>query len=617
MQVDSKYGIIPDSQTQILSNYLSFFQDVFPNATSPDDPVYVIATICSYFDKNIQLAIQAMWNAKNSNTANGLGLDILANTVLNLFRKGLTPSTVVLEIVVQNLLSYCDIEIDVTVGSSQTIPTNWTVTGSVSPSPAYKTLQSYSIPTSGTYTIRVFSTDTLTEVPIGAFNAGDAVSGITFNSVTNDGSAILGKLVIPPDWQVTASAINPSPIYTPRQAYTYTANGTYYMLIYSDDIITNVASGQLNTFTNYQNNNPTPANMIASVTNPSPNVLGKPVESDAEFSARRRYYLNIEGQTYYGLEKVILNINAPALNSVFVEEVINDTYNASICIIKLTVTVSSGSVVIPIGWTATGPVTTAPYQTQSAYTYTVSGTYYIPVFSTDISTPVDIGDFTGGDPVTGVVVDGNLDPAILGTTVGLGQRGYKVYLDYPQNGSGGTFDLQDIYLQKIASACFEYHPLGTQFYSGGAGATTFIVNTFYSGYTASVILNPLQISEATVVLTLVYNVDPQDAGFSNGIFPPELLIGSTLKTQLLNLINGYFRSKTLPTDLVYSINELTQLIQAKYTGIVALSSPTTPFTFGTISPSTSDQLFLRRVPGYVYNLSDANFTFTAVNKDDL
>jgi len=51
MQVDSKYGIIPDTEAQILSNYLSFFQNVFPNANSPDDPTYVIASICSYFDQ--------------------------------------------------------------------------------------------------------------------------------------------------------------------------------------------------------------------------------------------------------------------------------------------------------------------------------------------------------------------------------------------------------------------------------------------------------------------------------------------------------------------------------------------------------------------------------------
>jgi hypothetical protein len=615
MQVDSKYGIIPDTQKQILDNYLSFLKNVFPNANSPDDPTYVIASICSYFDELNQSALEALWNTKNSDTASGIGLDILSNTVLNLFRKSLTPSSCVLKIVVQNLLSFCDIQIDVTVASPQTIPIGWAVSGTVSPSPAYASLTALSIPSSGVYTIRLYSTDVSTIVPISAFNAGTAVPGVTFITVSNPGQNVLGTLVIPTDWAVTASSIPKSPIYTPNQYYTYTANGTYYLLLYSTDILTDINIGQLNTFTQINNINPTPAPMIASITNLNPNVLGSPAESDAQFAARRRYYLNIEGQTYYGLEKVILNINAPALKSVFVSETITDNYNASICIIKITVTVTSGSVVIPINWTVYGTaVTLAPYKTQEAFSFTSSGEYYIPVFSIDGSTAIPIGNFTSGDVITGVVVNGNLDPAILNTTIGLGQRGYTIYLNYPAIGPGVTFDIQDVYLQQIASACFEYHPLGTQFYSGGAGNTNFTVKTPYSGYIANVILNPLIISEATVHLTLVYNVDPEDAGFSNGIFPVNLITGGVLKTQLIDLINAYFNSKTLPTDLVFSINELSELIQAEYTGIVALNSGTVPFTFGTISPSTSNVVFLRRPIGYVFNLTDANFNFNAVNK---
>lgn len=618
MQVDSKYGIIPDTQQQILDNYISFLKNVFPNANNPDDPTYVIASVCSYFDELNQSALEALWNTKNSDTASGIGLDILANTVLNLFRKALTPSTCILQIVVQNLLSFCDIQIDVTVAGPETIPIGWAVSGSVSPSPTYASLTALSIPSSGVYTIRVYSTDVSTVVDIADFNAGDPVAGVTFITVSNPGQAVLGNLVIPQDWAVTASTIANSPVYTPNQHYTYTANGTYLLLLYSSDIISDVNIGQFDTFTQINNINPTPAPMISSITNLNPNVLGLPPESDAQFSQRRRYYLNIEGQTYYGLEKVILNINAPALKSVFVSETITDEYTPSILIVEVSVTVPSGSVVIPINWTVYGTVVPlSPYKTQETFSFTSTGTYYIPVFSTDGSTVIPIGDITSGDPVTGVVVVGNANPAILNTTIGLGQRGYTVYLNYPALGPGGTFDLQDTYLQQIASACFEYHPLGTQFYSGGAGNTTFTVRTPYSGYLASVILNPLVISEATVVLSLVYNVDPQDAGFSNGIFPFNLISGGVLKTQLIDLINAYFNSKTLPTDLVFSINELSELIQNAYNGIVALNTGLVPFTFGTISPSTSGLVFLRRPIGEVFNLTDANFTFSVVNKDTL
>lgn len=619
MQVDAKYGIIPDTQAQILANYLSFFQNVFPDANSPDDPTYVIASTCAYFDSLNQNALEVLWNSINANTANGLGLDVLANTTLNLFRRPLMPSTCIIQLVVQNLLSYCDILIDVTVSSPQTLSSGWAVSGSVSPSPAYATLQNYAIPSSGTYTVRVFSTDVTTEVAIGDFNAGASSSGITFVSVSNPGEAILGSLVIPADWAVTASTLNPSPVYTPNQVYTYKANGTYYLLLYSSDILTNVNIGQLNTFPQINNLAPTPQPMIAGIYNANPNILGKPPESDEQFSIRRRYFLNVEGETYYGLENVINNLNIPALRSLFIRETITDTYNSSFAIIKVTITYTGTPVVIPVGWAvykSSGPFPSPDYKTLGSYTFSTSGTQYIPVFSTDGSTPVGIGGFTSGDVVTGVTFVGNLDPAILNATIGLGQRGYTVYLGYPLNGPGGTtFDTQDIYLQQIASACFKYHPLGTQFYSGGSGATTFDVRTPYSGYTSSVILNPLQISEATVTLTLIYNADPEDAGFSNGIFPIQYILDGSLKIRILNIINNYFNSKTLPTDLVYSITELSELIQTSFAGIVALSSPTVPFTFGTISPSASDLLFLRRPLGYTFNLLDSNFSFTATNKD--
>lgn len=707
MQYDKKYGIIPDKEPEIQANYLSFFKNVFQNANSPDDPTYAIANTCAYFDSLNQAALEGLWNNKNSDTASGIGLDILANTVLNIFRRPLTPSTCVVKIVVENLLSYCDVTIDVTVSSPQIIATGWTVSGSVSPSPAYKTLKDYSIPTSGTYVLRVFSTDVSTIVPISSFTAGTSSSGVTFVSVDNLGAAILGTLTIPSDWAVTSSTLNPTPIYTPNQYYTYNKNGTYYILLYSTNILTNVAIGQLDRFTQINNvNDVTPTPMLASVTNQYACSLGAPPESDAQFSARRRYYLNVEGQTYFGMEKVIRDVNAPALTSVYVQEVIDDTYNASVLIVKITVTVpSGGTVVVPTNWgvTLSSATPTVPYKTIQAYTYSVSGTYYIPLFSMDHTTDVPIGNVTGGDVVSGLVVNGNLDPAILKVTVGLGQRGYKVYLDYPTapysiciiavtvtSGTGfpspivipigwqptgftttspyrtqeaysitapgtylittysedyltavppgsftggtavtgltftatnttaadlgGKFDTQDIYLQQIASACFEYHPLGTQFYAGGNGATTFVVNTPYSGFVSDVILNPIQQTQATVVLTLVYNLSPRDAGTSNGVFTADF---STLKENLIKLINDYFRSKTLPTDLMFSVNELSELIQSAYTGIVSLNSGTVPFTFGVPSLSTTGKVYLIKTPGYVFNLLDTNFDFHFVDKDTL
>ena len=98
-------------------------------------------------------------------------------------------------------------------------------------------------------------------------------------------------------------------------------------------------------------------------------------------------------------------------------------------------------------------------------------------------------------------------------------------------------------LQQIAETCYQYHPLGTQFYSGGIGATTFTVSTPYPGYTYPVILNPFQTTQITCNLEIVYNADPGDAGFSNGVFNTSLL--PTLQTTVLNIINEYFLSKTL------------------------------------------------------------------------
>jgi len=621
MQIDNDFGIIPDTQPEILEKYLESLVNVFPNATNPDSPAYVIADACAFFDSLNQEAMQKLWNSKNSNTASGLGLDILANTVLNLFRKPLTPSTCVIKVDIQNLLSFCAITINVTVAGPQVLPIGWSVTsGAVTPTPAYALLTAFNIPATGVYVVRVYSTDTTTVVPLDSFDTGDAVAGVTFNDVNNLAPANLGTCTIPSDWPVTSSILNPTPTYTPRQEYVYTVNGVYDILVYSDDLSTNVSVGQLNTAPAINNANPSAQNMIISVTNEAPNTLGLPEETDAQFAARRRYYLNVEGQTYYGMEKAIINVGAPALNSVFIQEIISDIPVDSMMIVKLTVVVVGPPINVPVGFEMTVSTMPAPspaYKTKTSYTFVESGEFYIVTYSSDQVTTVGIGEVTGATSViTGVTVDGNLDPSIKYPGYNLGSRGYKVFLGYPQNGAGGMgFDTQDVYLQKIASACFQFHPLGTQFYAADIGDTIFEVNTPYSGYTSNVVLNPLQTEEASVTLTLVYNTNPQDSHSSNGIFDLDLITSGDLVTQLVDLINVYFRSKTLPTDLSFSINELSQLIQDAYTGIVALNDINVPFTFGTISPLVNNLVFLRKKIGFVFNLLPENFNFTAKNKD--
>jgi len=660
----------------------------------------------------LQAALASLWNAINANTAQGLGLDILASTVLNLTRKNLIPSSCGISVVIGNVYSTCQIQMTVTATSSgKTVPTGWTATsGSVSPSPAYTYMGSaIDIGTTGVYYFTVQSTDTSTLVPANAFNGGSAISGVTF-TVTNPASAILGSVTIPTTFQVTASSLGDnSPVYSPNSPETYTSAGTYNFIVYSQNISVPINPTQLDSASDSVNSDAPYLSLISSVSNQYAAMLGTPAETDAQFSARSRYYLNVEGQTYYGLEKAILDLQVPALQSVFIAETITDNYNSSICIIKASINYTGTPVVIPVGWTvygAAGP--TAPYKTNQEYTYNASGPVYIPVFSIDNLTPIPIGNFTTADAPypTGVTAVTNLDPAILDTTIGLGQRGYTVYLEYPTipysyciitmtvtaigvsppyyvpigwqatgpmttapyvtqssylinatgtysitvystdvttNVSGsaftggtsianvtftatnstaavlgqtnpGEFDTNDLYLQQIAQTCYAYHPLGTQFYSAPVGATTFIVQTPYAGYTYPVVLNPFQITQVSCNLELVYNVDPFDAGYSNGIFDISIL--PNLQTQITEIINQYFLSKTLPTDLVYSINELSEILQNTFTGIVALvGNGATIFSFGTLGPTVNGLVFLKRSIGYIFNLDVSNFNFSAINKN--
>lgn len=614
MLYDENYGIIPDQKSDILNDYLNKSLNTFTNAASPDSPAYVIQSICADLDFINQSALEVFNNCKNSNTARGMGLDMLANTVLNLFRKPLTTSSCVLIVTVGNLLSYLDVQVTVNyTGTPVTLAIGWSATGVISPTSPYVTKTSYTFTASGTYTVRVYSTDTTTDIPIGSINGGTSVAGVT--GVANLSPANLGTVTIPADWGVQSTIISDSPIYTPLQQHVFRQNGTYNIIVYSKNITRFINTGDLNSAPSILNVDPSPANMILNVFNPRQNVLGSPAENDKEFSARRKYFLNVEGQTYYGLEKVIQNLNVPALRTVFVEEVVEDDYSPSIVSLQINVTVpGGGSVVIPVNTIAEGTVTpTAPYKTISEYVFTTSGIKYIVLFSDDKETYIPEGSFNIlTPPVSGVVVNTNLSPAILKVTVGLGKRGYRVYLGYPTNGAGGTFDTQDLYLQIIASTCFKYHIFGTKFYGDVAGSTAFNVRSPYSGYNSTVNLSPLQDDLVIVRLTLVYNLRPIDAGFANGVFTANL---DTIKLELLELINEYFLSKTLPTDLVYTISELTTLIQSRYTGIVSLGNADNPFVFETIVPPLANVVFIRRRIGYTFLLNEDNFHFTAVNKD--
>lgn len=709
MQYDgTTFGIIPDTFSTILSNYLNQLQNVFPNANSPDDPIYTLAYVISTQDQLLQAALTTLWNSLNSNTAQGLGLDILANTVLNLTRKGATPSNAVALINIAPIYSTCIIQITVSAGSGS-LTSGWIATGGVTTTnPYYYVGPTITITASNVYLINVQSLDTKTAVPASNFTGGTAISGATF-TVTNLSSAILGSLTLPQSFQVTASSLGVnSPIYSPAQDYFFTEQGSYYILLYSTNIVQPIGQFMLNTFTD-ASGSANYLNFITSIRNTYAAILGTAAETDAQFSERRRFYLNVEGQSYNGLQKAIEDLNIAALQSLFIDETISETYNYSTLIIKVTVSSLTFPVVIPNSWTVYGTATPSPnYKTYQSYSFVSNGDYYIPTYSTDVNTAVGIGTILTADspyPAGGVTVVTNLDPAILSggnglIPVGLGQRGYTIYLEYPTvnpesfvdvimnvtaisggpiiiaagwqatgfsttspyltigiytiptvgaytirvfstdlttvvaansfNGGtsvsgltfsitqptagtlGGGFDVNDPNLQLIAETAFQYHAFGTQFYPSSIGATTFAVNTQFPGYTYDVILNPFQQKLITCDLKLIYNADPSDGGQS-GIFDVTLL--PTLQSDILELIQLYFLSKTQPTDLVYTITELSEILYNTYTGIVALIGNTSIFSFGVVSDSSSGLVFLRRPIGYNFILTNANFTFSAVNKD--
>ena len=421
MKVGPDFGIIPDSKETIFNQLLLEYQQIFSDATDAGSPAYVLATIDANQLSILQDALCVLANAKNAYTSQGLGLDQLAGTVVNLTRRDQT-------------LSYAIVTFTATLSSGAiTIPAGWNVSD---------------------------------------------LDGVTYS--------LLSDFSVP-------------------------TNGNYSVILYSEDIDNAVAANQLVAASSDF------SGQITAVTNPSAAILGLPEETDAEFQRRRAYYLNIEGQSYYGMEIAILNLQIPALTSIFVEEVIDS-------------------------------------------------------------------------------------PTV-------GQRGYRIFLLYPTL-SSGFFDTTDPFLQNIAQTAFNYHTFGTQLYGDEAFSTQFIVKTPYSGYEETVYLTPITLDPVKVNMTFIYNTDEQDAGLSGGIFPVQEL--ATLKENLIVIINRYFQSKTLPTDMVFYITELSNIIEQNFSGIYDLKD----FSFEFI-PTTGEKSFIRKQVGHVFNLVDTDFNFTAVNKDSL
>lgn len=365
-------------------------------------------------------------------------------------------------------------------------------------------------------------------------------------------------VVIPVGWTVYGTVTPTSP-YATNQSYSYTTSGDQYIPVFSLDTTTSIPAGN---WTSADAPYPTG---ITAVTNNDPAILG--------------------ANLGLGQRGAIVYLNYPTLPY-------------SYCDIKLTV----GSVgvsppyYIPVGWVATGPTTTSPYATNQSYAINATGVYTIRVFSSDVTTSIAIGAFTGGSAVSGLTFTvTNLSAGVLGQT------------------NPGQFDVSDVYLQSIADTCANYLDFGAQYYSGGSGATVFPVTTS-SDFTTNVILTPYQKINISCDLKLLYNLDPSDAGTSNGIFDASLL--PTLQTQIQEIINAYFLSQSSNVNVIYTISQISQLLYSTYTGIVALIGNTAGyFSFGTLSPAQTGLLSLLQQAGYYYNLDVANFNFTAVNKD--
>ena len=76
--------------------------------------------------------------------------------------------------------------------------------------------------------------------------------------------------------------------------------------------------------------------------------------------------------------------------------------------------------------------------------------------------------------------------------------------------------------------------------------------------------------------------------------------------QLLSLVNSYFTSKFLATDNTFTTAEVFDQIQKNYTGILGV---TTFYFADTGTPGTLLSYIVRQT-GFVFQLLNANFTFT-------
>jgi hypothetical protein len=713
MQVNgTTYGIVPDDFNTILNTYLTQAQSTFPNATTADSPIYTMCYISAQQDQILQSALASLWNALNANTAEGTGLDILSDTILNLKRPELIQSSVQAQVTIGPVYSVVQARFVVDAVSVNPVlkpaPGTVQLTGFSTLSPYYITDSTDwpNITSPGVYFINFYSLDTYTAVSSLSFTGTNIViPGMTFTSVSNPLSAALGSFTIPSDWALTSDSINNAPIYKTRLPYTFRSAGTYTVLTYSDNLDTQISSGQLNVIVNNL------GGKVLSVTNTYAGILGTPAFNDKQFRELRKNYLNVEGQTYNGLVKAVEDLDIPGLQSIFVAETITDEVNQALLILRI---VTTASVVIPLGWSvvpSVGPFPTPAFSTLQQFSFSSAGTYYVPLYSSDLLTVVPIGStFSPSIVISNISSISNLDPSlstVFGTTsgalqpFGLGERGVTAYLSYPtifnsvstltmrldvtavggsapyiinpgwqatgfstlspyvtttsyfvsvpgvyylqvqstdltttvppNSFTGGTavsgltftstnttaanrgqgFDTGDPNLQLVAQTLFNFHALGTNFYPATIGSTYFNVKTPYSGYSSNVILNPFQTVQVTVNLLLRYNTDAQGGSIFNVSLLP------TLKDLLRNIINNFFKSKTDATNLTYTINELIEVINHEYAGIVALvgNSPTY-FSFGTLGPTVNGLLYITKPIGSNFNLTDANFNFLAKNKND-
>ena len=179
MQVGSDFGIIVDSFDTILSNQITSMQETFTDATAIDSPAYAIAYLQAKGLSVLQQALQTVWNTINADTAQGLGLDILANNIYNSLR--LVKKSWMTVWVIATLPANTSGTLGLT---TQLIFDTTIVTGT---QPSYLLASSYSksntTNSSLSYSVRLtfVSTDTTTVIPA---NAVDIKTALNLNADT-------------------------------------------------------------------------------------------------------------------------------------------------------------------------------------------------------------------------------------------------------------------------------------------------------------------------------------------------------------------------------------------------------------------------------------------------